>query len=427
MPIEILMPALSPTMTEGTLSKWLVKEGDDIVAGDIIAEIETDKATMEIEAVDEGKIGKILVSEGTESVDVNKPIGLLLEEGENLEDIGEIELSHLPPKKSDAKTSEVSPTPSEPVASEKDEASASSDIGMEERILASPLAKRIAANAGIDLSSVSGSGPHGRIIKEDLSRFMSRQDSQLSGATHASTLSSQTVDTSDSRQAFTEVKNSNIRKIIANRLLEAKQTIPHFYLTIDCVIDDLLALRKKINSREGAEYKLSVNDFIIKACAVAMRKVPMVNASWTDDAVRMYEAIDLSVAVATDTGLITPIIRMADRKGLGAISLEMKELVARARENKLAPEEYQGGGFSISNLGMNGIKEFSAIINPPQSAILAVGAGQKQAIVKDGALAVGTVMSCTLSCDHRVVDGAVGAKFLQALKPLIEEPISLLL
>ena len=424
MPIQILMPALSLTMTEGTLSKWLVKEGDEVSFGDIIAEIETDKATMELEAVDEGKIGKILVNAGTEGVEVNKPIGVLLEEGEDESDMDAA------PAQDDANVETAAePTPAEqpkavptPAKAAPVPAAPSGD-----RVFASPLAKRMAANAGIDLTSVKGSGPNGRIVKADLEQAMAGGGRKLAPAAAGALLSSAAADVPDFGQPYTEVENSNVRKIIAGRLLEAKQSIPHFYLTIDCVIDNLLKLRKELNGRDGADYKLSVNDFVIKASAVALRKVPMANATWTDEAVRLYNNVDVSIAVATEGGLITPIIRNADQKGLLAISTEMKDLAGRARDNKLKPEEFQGGGFTISNLGMYGIKEFSAIINPPQSAILAVGAGEQRPIVKDGALAIGTVMSCTLSCDHRVVDGAVGAEFLQALKPLIEEPLSLLL
>ena len=433
MPINILMPALSPTMTEGTLAKWLVKEGDEVSSGDIIAEIETDKATMELEAVDEGKIGKILVAEGTEGVEVNKPIGVLLEEGE---DEGDIDASadaapapKAEPKKEDPSakgTGKKQDAQADKPAPAKKDSPAKSESS--DRIFASPLAKRIAENAGVDLADVKGSGPNGRIVKDDVEKAISGGKSAKKGApAAAASFSSATSDVPDFGQSYTEEENSNVRKVIARRLLEAKQSIPHFYLTIDCVIDDLLDLRKSLNAREGADYKLSVNDFIIKASALAMRKVPMVNATWTDEAIRLYDNVDVSVAVATDGGLITPIIRNADQKGLSAISNEMKELAGRARDNKLKPEEFQGGGFSISNLGMYGIKEFSAIINPPQSAILAVGAGEQRPIVKDGALTIATVMSCTLSCDHRVVDGAVGAEFLAAFKPLIEDPLSLML
>ncbi|MDG2244053.1 MAG: pyruvate dehydrogenase complex dihydrolipoamide acetyltransferase [Rhodospirillaceae bacterium] len=433
MPIQILMPALSPTMTEGKLTKWMVKEGDEVSSGDIIAEIETDKATMELEAVDEGTIGKILVKEGTEGVEVNLPIGILLEEGEDEGGIKDSDSTVVASPDSAPGAQTARALSEEPPAAKEEkpalESKATKAVDSGARIFASPLAKRIAVNAGLDLGDVSGSGPNGRIVKSDVEKAMSggavkRPSGQKQGAAAGSSASSKI---SDFGQSFSEEANSNVRKVIARRLLEAKQNIPHFYLTIECNIDELLALRKRLNSREGVDYKISVNDFVIKAVAVAMRKVPMVNATWTDEAIRVYDNVDVAVAVATDDGLITPIIRNADQKGLLALSNEMKELAGRARENKLKPEEFQGGGFSISNLGMYGIKEFSAIINPPQSAILAVGAGEQRPIVKDGALAIGTVMSCTMSCDHRVVDGAVGAEFLAAFKPLIEDPLSLLL
>ena len=421
MPIQILMPALSPTLTEGTLSKWLVKEGDEVSSGDIIAEIETDKATMELEAVDEGKIGTIIVPEGTEGVEVNKPIGVLLEEGEDEGDIGDVSapVPVVPAPKAEPVSAPAEKALPAPAATAPRAAPAAPLSG--DRIFASPLAKRIAANARIDLAAIKGSGPNGRVVKADVENAFS------GGVTRPVAAPVSSADVPYFGQAYTEVANTNVRKVIARRLLEAKQTVPHFYMTVDFVIDNLLSLRKDLNCQDGADYKLSINDFVIKACAVAMRKVPMVNASWTDDAIRMYENVDVSIAVATEGGLITPIIRNADQKGLLAISTEMKDLASSARDNKLKPEEFQGGSFTISNLGMYGIKEFSAIINPPQSAILAVGAGEQRPIVKNGALAVGTVMSCTLSCDHRVVDGAVGAEFLQALKPLIEDPLSLLL
>ena len=444
MPIKILMPALSPTMTEGKLSKWLVKEGDEVSSGDIIAEIETDKATMELEAVDEGKIGKILVEAGAENVEVNKPIGILLEEGEDESDMDDVasdasskssDSSSKPAKKeAEAKESEgKKPEPKESKQSAQSEAPAKkskpASDSKGDRVFASPLAKRIAENAGLELGSISGSGPNGRIVKADVEKAMSggTAKSRAKASSAPTAVSSASDDVPDYGQSYKTQENSSVRKIIARRLLESKQSVPHFYLTIDCIIDDLLALRKDLNGREGADYKLSVNDFVIKASAMAMRKVPMVNGTWTDEAVRLYDNVDVSVAVATDGGLITPIIRNADQKGLSTLSNEMKELAGRARDNKLKPEEYQGGGFSISNLGMYGIKEFSAIINPPQSAILAIGVGEQRPVVKNGALAVATVMSCTLSCDHRIVDGTVGAEFLAAFKPLIEDPLKLLL
>jgi pyruvate dehydrogenase E2 component (dihydrolipoamide acetyltransferase) len=429
MPIQILMPALSPTMTEGTLSKWMVKEGDEVTSGDIIAEIETDKATMELEAVDEGKVGKILVPEGTEGVAINKPIVVLLEEGE---DAGDIKASNQAAPILEKLAPTVEPEKVKAAPAAQPTAAASNTVAPSsdgDRMFASPLARRIAANAGINIADVQGSGPNGRIVKADVEKAMSGgvMTSSSVNVPAMTAVSSASADVPDFGQPYTEEVNSGVRKIIARRLLEAKQNIPHFYLTIDCNIDALLALRRQLNSLDHADYNLSVNDFVIKASAVAMRRVPMVNATWTDEAIRLYDNVDVAVAVATDGGLITPILRHADQKGLSGISNEMKELAGRARGNKLKPDEYQGGGFSISNLGMFGIKEFSAIVNPPQSAILAVGAGEQRPIVKDGVLAVGTVMTCTLSCDHRVVDGVVGAEFLAAFKPLIENPLSLLL
>jgi len=415
MSIEILMPALSPTMTEGKLAKWLKKEGDNVKSGDIIAEIETDKATMEFEAVDEGKMGKILVAEGTEGVAVNKPIAILLEDGEDAGSVKVAPKVSAPAPKAAAAPAPIA-KPAAPVVSPT--------AKVADRVLASPLAKRIAANAGIDLSAVRGSGPQGRIVKADL-------DGALTGGAArpaprpAVQMPSGPVP--DFGQPFTAVPNSSVRKIIARRLLEAKQTIPHFYLTVDCNIDELLAMRAKLNARGGADYKLSVNDFVIKAVAAALRKVPAANATWTEEAIRRYDNVDISIAVATPDGLITPIIRNADKKGLAAISNEMKDLAARAKDKKLKPEEFQGGGFSISNLGMYGIREFSAIINPPQSCILAVGKGEQRPIVKNGAIAIANMMTCTLSVDHRSVDGAVGAEFMQAFQAIIEEPLTVLL
>jgi len=417
MPIEILMPALSPTMTEGKLAKWLKKEGDKVKSGDLIAEIETDKATMEFEAVDEGRIGKILVAEGTEGVAVNKPIAILLEDGE---DMSMAKASAAPaPAKPAAPAAAVVPAaaPSAPKVSPT--------ARVADRVLASPLAKRIAANAGIDLAAVRGSGPNGRIVKSDLEGSLA--GGAAKAAPKAAPAQTPSGPVPDFGQPFTAVPNSSMRKIIARRLLEAKQTVPHFYLTIDCNIDELLAMRTKLNARAGADYKLSVNDFVIKAVAAALRKVPAANATWTDEAIRLYQNVDISVAVATPEGLITPIIRNADKKGLAVISNEMKDLAARAKDKKLKPEEFQGGGFSISNLGMFGIREFSAIINPPQSCILAVGKGEQRPIVKNGAIAIANMMTCTLSVDHRSVDGAVGAEFMQAFQAIIEEPLTVLL
>jgi pyruvate dehydrogenase E2 component (dihydrolipoamide acetyltransferase) len=423
MAIEILMPALSPTMTEGKLAKWLKKEGDSVKSGDLIAEIETDKATMEFEAVDEGKIGKILVAEGTEGVAVNKPIAILLEDGE---DMGSVKASA--PKAAPA----AAPTPvaaapvaGSPVAAQAAKPQAAAPASKNnDRVFASPLAKRMATNAGIDLSAVKGSGPHGRVVKADVDQVIAGGGAKVASAPRAYVPSGPVPDFG---QPYTEIPNSGMRKVIAKRLLESKQNVPHFYLTIEANIDELLALRAKLNARGGADYKLSVNDFVIKAVAAALRKVPAANATWTDEAIRRYENVDISVAVATPDGLITPIIRNADKKGLAVISNEMKDLAARAKDKKLKPEEFQGGGFSISNLGMFGIKEFSAIINPPQSCILAVGKAEQRPIVKNGAIAIATMMSCTLSVDHRSVDGAVGAEFMQAFQAIIEEPLTVLL
>ena len=411
MPIQILMPALSPTMTEGTLSTWLKKEGDTVESGDVMAEIETDKATMEIEAVDEGTLARILVPDGTEGVAVNAPIAILLEEGED------------PSALDNFKVSSVAATPAAPVAAPA-LAALPAPTASTDRVFASPLARRIAAEKGVDLNAVKGTGPRGRIVKSDV-------EGAPSGAVPALAVASVAgPPPAPAAGAFTDVANSTMRKIIAARLTEAKQTIPHFYLSVDCRIDALLALRQDLNGRSpggNGAYKISVNDFIIRATALALKQVPEANATWSDAAIRLYHDIDVAVAVATPNGLITPVVRHADAKGLAEISNEVKDLAARGKKGKLMPEEYQGGGFTISNLGMFGIKEFSAIINPPQSCILAVGAGEQRPVVTEGALAVATVMTCTLSVDHRSVDGAVGAKFLAAFKRLIEDPLTMML
>ena len=435
MTIEITMPALSPTMTEGTLAKWLKKEGDMVVAGDVIAEIETDKATMEVEAAEEGKLARILVAEGTEGVAVNAPIALLLEEDED-----ESALASAPAPATAPAVPEI-PTPAQPAAPERPVATpAAPPPGVDaERIFASPLARRMAAQAGLDLASIAGSGPHGRIIKMDIDAIVAGGGTPTPApapakaeAAHAAaspTPSSPTPD--EGMPPFEDIPHSGMRKVVARRLAEAKREAPHFYLTVDCEIDALLGVRQDLNARAPADgpdaYKLSVNDFVIRAAALALMKVPAANASWTDAAVRRYKHVDISVAVALDDGLITPVIRGADGKGLATISREMKDLAARARAGKLALDEYRGGTFSISNLGMYGVREFAAVINPPQGAILAVGAGVERAVVKDGALAIATVMSCTLSVDHRAVDGAVGAELMAAFRALIEDPLRMLL
>ncbi|MDQ2081601.1 pyruvate dehydrogenase complex dihydrolipoamide acetyltransferase [Xanthobacteraceae bacterium Astr-EGSB] len=415
MPIPILMPALSPTMNEGNLARWLKKEGDVVKAGDVLAEIESDKATVELEAPAAGTLGKLLVSDGAEAVKVNATIAILLAEGETMSALdtsaatpaGEPSKPKAPPSSA---VNGAAPPPS-PAASRA--------VDGNGRIFASPLARRNARSAGIELDGIAGSGPHGRILRADVERAIA------SGRPRTSQPSASTGATA-SGPNYTEVPLSSMRKTIARRLVEASQTIPHFYLGIECEVDKLLALRREVN--DHSDHKLSVNDFVIRAVALALRKVPAANASFTDTAIRLYGDVDISMAVATPEGLITPIIRNADRKGVAAIAAESKELVAKARAGKLKPEEYQGGTFTISNLGMYGVREFAAIINPPQSCILAVGAAVRQAVVRDdGSLAAATVMSLTLSVDHRVVDGAVGAELLAALKTLIEQPLTMLL
>ena len=406
MPTQILMPALSPTMTEGTLARWLKGEGDAVEPGDIMAEVETDKATMEIEAVDEGVLGRILVPEGTEGVEINTPIAVLMGEGESTVDIAE------------APSAGPVVAPAAPaVAPAGNGAQPAPKAG--DRIFASPLARRMAAQAGLDLAALSGSGPRGRIVKRDI-------EAALVKAPAAPEAPAQAPPAAVPESGVVAVPNTGMRKTIARRLVESKQTIPHFYLTVDCSIDALLKTREELNARSEAQ-RLSVNDFIVKAVALALRKVPEANASWTDAATLRYERIDVAVAVAVEGGLVTPVVRDADNKGLAQISSEMADFAARARDGKLEPEEYRGGGFSISNLGMFGIREFAAVINPPQAGILAVGAGEKRPVVKDGALAIATIMSCTLSGDHRVIDGAVGARFLAAFKGLVEDPLTMLL
>ncbi|HVJ51529.1 MAG TPA: pyruvate dehydrogenase complex dihydrolipoamide acetyltransferase [Aliidongia sp.] len=444
MPIEITMPALSPTMTEGNLAKWLKKEGEEVKAGDVIAEIETDKATMEVEAVDEGKIGKILVADGTEGVKVGTVIALLLEEGESEADAKapapKPEAKPAPEPKAAPAQAEAKPAPAETKAPP---APAAHDSG--DRVFASPLAKRMAAQAGLNISSLQGSGPHGRIVKADIDQALAKGGKpaaapkpdaakpaaapvEAAAPIAAAALGKdRVVALAGGTVPYELVPNRGMRKTIARRLTEAKQTVPHFYLTIECQIDELLKVRAELNGRAGDQYRLSVNDFVIRASALALKKVPAANASWSDDGILMWRQADVAVAVAIEGGLITPIVKQAETKGLATISNEMRDLGARAKTGKLKLEEFQGGTFSISNLGMFGIKEFAAVINPPHGAILAVGAGEQRPIVKDGALAVATVMSCTLSVDHRVVDGATGAAFLAAFKKLIEDPLTMLL
>jgi pyruvate dehydrogenase E2 component (dihydrolipoamide acetyltransferase) len=427
MPIPIRMPALSPTMTEGNLAKWLKKEGDEVHSGDVLAEIETDKATMEVEAVDDGRIGRILVPEGAEGIKVNELIALLLGEDEDASALANFAGSTREPAPPSPPPED---TPAAPAA-----APAARGNG---RIFASPLARRMAQQAGLDLGDIRGSGPQGRIVKADIEAALSParaapapQPLRPAAASQplpaaAPILSKKRVAALAGNPPYTERPLTAMRRVIARRLTESKQTVPHFYLTIDCEIDELLKIRAELNAKSDA-YRISVNDFVIRATALALRQVPAANASWSDEAILLWEAVDIAVAVALEDGLITPIVKAADRKGLAAIANETKDLVARARAGKLKLEEFQGGTFSISNLGMYGVRDFAAVINPPHGGILAVGAGEQRPVVKNGALAAATVMSCTLSCDHRAVDGAVGAQFLAAFKKLIEDPLTMLL
>ncbi len=420
MSIDILMPALSPTMEEGTLSKWLVKEGDKIESGDLIAEIETDKATMEVEAIDDGVIGKILVDEGQEAIKVNVPIAILLLDGEDITDLN-TELDEEKNNKSIEKETifdtklkdneENIVTSSQPVLNSKQKEELLDTNN--KRIFITPLAKRIAKQRDIDISLLNGSGPNGRILKIDVEKFNDNKN-----AINTKIVSSDN---------FELVKNSAMRKTIADRLVQSKNEAPHFYLSIDCNIDELLNIRSVLNSKAKDKYKISVNDMIIKASSAALMKVPKANASWENENTKYFKTTDISVAVAIDGGLITPIIKEVQSKGLLEISKDMKSLADKAKSGKLLPEEYVGGSFSISNLGMYGIKEFSAVINPPQGSILAVGSGEKRPVVFKDQIIIATIMTVTLSCDHRVVDGAVGAELLSEFKNFIENPSLMLL
>jgi pyruvate dehydrogenase E2 component (dihydrolipoamide acetyltransferase) len=431
MSINILMPALSPTMTEGKLAKWHVKVGDTVKSGQVICEIETDKATMEVEAVDEGKIGQIVVPEGAEGVAVNAVIAILLEEGETAVPAGASPAPTPAPKPAAAApppaAAKPAPAAAAPVAPVPAAKPAAAPAGG--RIFASPLAKRIAAEKGLDLSRITGSGPNGRIVKADVE---SAKPGAAPAAAPVAAGAPKATPPSVGQPVFvapgdTRVPHTAVRKVIARRMLESKQTVPHFYLTVDLEIDALLAARQAINAvAEKKGTKVSVNDMVIKACAKALRDHPECNASWTEDEMIQYGAVDISVAVATDRGLITPIVRNADMKGLAQIASEMKDLAARAKIGKLKLDEFQGGGFTISNLGMFGINSFSAIINPPQAMILAVGMGEERAVARKGQVVVRTMMSCTLAVDHRVVDGAMGAQYLQTLRAYIEQPASML-
>ena len=488
MPIEILMPALSPTMEEGTLAKWLVKEGDTVASGDVIAEIETDKATMEVEAVDEGTVAKLLVDGGSEGVKVNAPIALLLEDGEDESALegysgdGAKETAELAPvtpegaerdgskddtaaadarqtryddrpKEAPATGSSPGSVPGPGAAEAKVDSGPGTSPGTGERIFASPLAKRLAEQAGLDLASITGSGPNGRIVKADVEaakrspapepgpRASAQQPSGQAALDPGSSSGTESREVGLPRAGGAETLSKmgiepesyrlepldGVQKVIARRLSSSNVNVPDFPLTVDCEIDALLAMRKQLNEQAPEGIKISVNDMLIRACALALKQNPETNASYTDDGIAYHHHADVAVAVASDRGLITPIVRQAENKGLSTISSEMKDLAGRAREGKLKPQEYQGGSFSISNLGMMGIKSFGSIINEPHGMILSVGAGEPRPVVKDGALAIATVMTVTLTCDHRVVDGAAGARWLQSFKGMVQNPLTMML
>ncbi|MDA8610786.1 pyruvate dehydrogenase complex dihydrolipoamide acetyltransferase [Alphaproteobacteria bacterium] len=426
MAIEIKMPALSPTMTTGTLAKWLVGEGDRVNSGDVIAEIETDKATMEVESVDDGVMAKIFVDAGTENVAVGAVIAVLAEDGETASDVAKAGLqepsSPVPVTSVAAEAkerAEPAPVTAAPVKAVPAPQTKSSD---KPRIFASPLARRIAADRNIALEGITGSGPYGRILRRDVESAATAPIAQTTAALAGATPAGATQQ-GDSYL----VANSQMRKAIASRLQDSKQQAPHFYLTVDCVIDNLLEARKSLNAKAAEGIKISVNDMIIRAAAMALIAVPEANASWEGENTRLFRHADIAMAVAIDGGLITPIVWAAEQKGLAALSQVTTDLAARARDGKLAANEYTGGSFTISNLGMFGVREFAAVINPQHGGILAVGAGEQRPIVIDGNLAVATVMSVTLSADHRAVDGAVGARWLQAFKGFVENPVTMLL
>lgn len=430
---DILMPALSPTMEEGVLAKWHVKVGDVVSAGDVIAEIETDKATMEVEAVDEGEITDILVAEGTEGVKVNTPIARLKDEGGAAAPKPAAKSEDAPPAKPQ-EAAKAAPAAEAPKAAAAPAAAApKSDSG--ERIFSSPLARRIATQNGVDLKSVKGTGPHGRIVKRDV-EAAGKGSAQPAAASTATTPASAAAEPRKAQSlaqmgipdgSYDLIPLDGMKKAVARRMVDSVQNVPHFPLFIDVEIDQLMAVRAKVNKMlEPQGIKVSVNDFVIKAAALALKAVPEANASYTPEGIAMHHNADISMAVAIDGGLITPIIKKAETKGLAQIATESKDLAKRARDRKLKPEEFQGGTFSVSNLGMFGIKQFTSIINEPQGCIMSVGAGEQRAVVKDGQIVAATVMTVTLTCDHRVVDGATGARFLQAFKPLIEDPVAML-
>jgi pyruvate dehydrogenase E2 component (dihydrolipoamide acetyltransferase) len=446
MPINITMPALSPTMEEGNLAKWLVKEGDTVKSGDVIAEIETDKATMEVEAVDEGVVAKLVVPAGTEGVKVNALIAILAVDGEDV--AAAAAGGGAAPAKADAPASAEAPAKAEAPAAEKPAATPASAPATSaqsgERVFASPLARRLAKDAGLDIKAVSGSGPHGRIVKSDIEKAVSTGGAKPATAAASNAapapaaaqgpakgMSEEAVLKLFAEGSYELVPHDGMRKTIAKRLQESKQTIPHFYVSVDCELDALLALRAQLNGsapeKDGKPvYKLSVNDMVIKAMALALRDVPDANVSWTDSNMVKHKHADVGVAVSIPGGLITPIIRQAELKSLSAISNEMKDLGKRAKERKLKPEEYQGGTTAVSNMGMMGVKNFAAVVNPPHATILAIGAGEERVVVKKGEMKIANVMTVTLSTDHRAVDGALGAELLGAFKRYIETPMGML-
>lgn len=435
MAVEIKMPALSPTMETGTLATWNVSVGDNVRSGDVIAEIETDKATMEVEAVDEGVVASILIAAGSENVAVGTVIALLAEDGEDAASVAAAKTPASAAEPQAAPTPEPKAAPAEnstPGAVSAPSAQTSvaqpsavpAPTGSGGRIFASPLARRIAADRGVDLAALAGSGPHGRILRADVEAAVTAPAVAPAPASMGAPAAIGMVAAPGSSEL---VANSQMRKVIAERLQQSKQTAPHFYLTVDCEIDQLLASRRQLNALAGDGVKISVNDLVIRAAAQALIQVPEANASWEGDHTRRFAHADISMAVAIEGGLITPVIWAAEQKGLAELSQISRDLAERARAGSLAPEEFTGGSFTISNLGMFGVREFAAVINPPQGAILAVGAGEERPIVRDGALAVATVMTVTLSCDHRAVDGAVGARWLQSFKSFIENPVTMLL
>ena len=428
MPIQILMPALSPTMSEGTIANWVKAEGDDISSGDVLCEIETDKATMEVEAIDDGVLGKILIAGGTEGVAVNTPIAIILEEGEDASAMGDIDTTAPVPAAADAPPEPVAePAPAAPA-----HAAAPLPTATGKRVFASPLAKRLAQQNSLDVALIGGSGPHGRVIRRDIEAALASGNGKAAPVVAAAIAPTTPALAADDpvmayMPEYEAMPNSSMRKIIATRLTGSARDIPHFNVTVDVEIDELLRVRKQLNSRDGADYKISVNDFIIKAVALTLKLQPDCNVTYTDEAILKFKRQDVAMAVAIDGGLITPIIHDAGNKGLRAISDTAKELAEKARHGKLVPEEFQGGTFTVSNLGMFGVKSFNSIINPPQGGILSVGAGDQRAVVKNGALTIATMMTLTLAVDHRCIDGATAATFTKELKGILEAPSLLML